>query len=236
VESAPQAYGLEASNAAPPFSTSAGTSPAVPVEVFVAYVAPGYSPRDIMINFLSTILLGEFLQFPLTVAVSEICLGLKPTVQRTYRRTFKAPGRVFGTYVLANLLILVASLALIIPGLIVNVLYVFVAPVVILEHLGGKAALSRSRQLGRGYYLRNTGIFIILFFIFFLLSFPLVVSLPAALAILGIPTKFGDFFTSLLADLFSYPITTISFVLLYYDMRVRKEGYGAPQLVEDLNY
>jgi hypothetical protein len=27
VESAPQAYGLEASNAAPPFSTSAGTSP-----------------------------------------------------------------------------------------------------------------------------------------------------------------------------------------------------------------
>jgi DNA modification methylase len=32
VESAPQAYGLEASNAAPPFSTSAGTSPEAEVE------------------------------------------------------------------------------------------------------------------------------------------------------------------------------------------------------------
>jgi hypothetical protein len=30
------------------------------------------------------------------------------------------------------------------------------------------------------------------------------------------------------------PLVTIPGILLYYDMRARKEGYGAAQLVEDL--
>ena len=58
------------------------------------------------------LLASMFVTFPATVAVSEICLGIKPSVGRSYKRGFAQPGKVLGTYLLAFAIIILGLLAL----------------------------------------------------------------------------------------------------------------------------
>jgi hypothetical protein len=182
------------------------------------------------IAYVFEFMAGYCVALPLTVAISDICIGVKPSVPRSYQRAFKNPGRVLGTILPFSLLSLVATLALIIPGFIVGTLYMFVAPVVILEQLGGRAAFKRSRELGRGHYLRNLGVAVVAYLIVGLL--------------LGLPAGFltavvGDATAQVLMlpiSICLIPLILMPGILLYYDMRSRKEDYGAPQLAEDLKY
>ena len=128
---------------------------------------------------------------------------------------------------------------LFIPGIIFSVWYFFVAQAVILEGKGGRAALIRSRELGRGHYLRNFGVVAAMLFIVELI----VISVALLLGvIIGYTVKMpiGELRNSMdvMGNILAYlllPPYQIALVLLYYDMRVRKEGYGAAQLTEDLN-
>jgi hypothetical protein len=176
-----------------------------------------------------------FIALPLTVAVSDICISIKPGVLRSYQRTFKNPGRVLGTYLAATLLSIVAFLALIIPGLIVSAFYMFVGPVVILEQLGGRAAFKRSRELGRGYYLRNVGVFLVVLIILLLVLFLVGAIVGLAVGMMG-GTEFTVQVVVLPFALCLSPLMAMPLILLYYDMRSRKEDYGAPQLAEDMKY
>jgi hypothetical protein len=167
----------------------------------------------------------------LTVAVSDICLDLKPNFWRAYRRGF-ANGRVFSTYFVAVVLTFLGFALLIIPGLVLFVRYMFAVSATVLEQISGRAALRRSRELGRGFYLRNFGIFMLCL---------VVVGFLAAVAgrlmdlILGHEHQLlENILVEALSIVLFGPLVTIPGILLYYDMRARKEGYGAAQLVEDL--
>jgi len=101
--------------------------------------------------------------------------------------------------------------------------------------LSGRAALRRSRELGKGYYLRNLGVLWVVMFVMLLAAMVLgaIVGLTGYLA--GVDPKVLDFLSGL-AGLLVAPPVPIFMVLLYYDMRVRKEGYGAAQLADDLRF
>jgi len=167
----------------------------------------------------------------LTVAVSDICLNLKPNFRRAYRRGF-TNGRVFGTYFVAVVLTFLGFALLIIPGLVMLVWYMFAVSATVLEQISGRAALRRSRELGRGFYWRNLGIFMLCFVVVLFLA-----------AVAGVLIDFilgpeHQLLENILIEALSIvlfgPLVTIPGILLYYDMRARKEGYGAAQLVEDL--
>jgi len=183
-----------------------------------------------------------FVGFPLVVAVSEACIGLKPNFARSYQRAFAKPGMVLGTYLAVSALSIMALIAFVIPVFFVTAFYIFVGPVVILEQIGGKAAFRRSRELGRGYYLRNLGIFIVASFTVLLLT--VLISMVIGM-VLGIAVYLFDAgrMTNPVSEVIGVavgqiaaPLGAIPLLLLYYDMRSRKEGYGAPQLMEDLKY
>ena len=105
----------------------------------------------------------------------------------------------------------------------------------VLEGLSGRAALRRSRGLGKGYYLRNLGVLWMVMLVMLLAAMVLggIVGLTGYLA--GVNPKVLDFIGGL-AGLLVAPTVPIFMVLLYYDMRVRKEGYGAAQLADDLRF
>lgn len=205
--------------------------PIIPLRLLSEY-AEGPEAATVIISLIE-FLVGVLVSFPLAVAISEVCIGLTPNTTRAFRRAFARPGRVLGAYTVVVLLQIAALVALIIPALVVTALYMFVVPIVILEQIGGRRAFKRSCELGRGFYLRNLGTFLlVVVLIFFLIGLVDGVAtllmtavhgtgllLRLALALLG----------AILAPLLSIPI-----ILLYYDMRVRKEGYGVPQLMEDL--
>lgn len=190
----------------------------------------------VALGTLGFIFASMFVSFPLTVAVSEICLDIKPSVVRSYQRAFAQPGKLVGSYLLTLVIIFGGFLLLVIPGVIFSVWYTFVAPAVVLEGLAGKAALRRSRELGRGYYFRNFGILILSQLVMLVIAMVLGGALGVALA-LSFPIspralEFAGGFVGLAVA----PPSVIVFVLLYYDMRVRKEGYAAAQLADDLRF
>jgi hypothetical protein len=211
--------------------------PQAAVSIVDALIRTGGEPEPLVVitMFVLQLLASMFVTFPATVAVSEICLGIKPNVGRAYRRAFAQPGRLVGTYLLAFVIIFLGYVALLIPGIVVSLWYMFIGPVVVLESLAGRAALKRSRELGKGYYLRNLGILWLNILLLVLLA-GLLGGLVGILGYFaGLGPEGGRFLGSLMG-LIVAPPSAISVVLLYYDMRVRKEDYGATQLAEDLRF
>lgn len=192
----------------------------------------GWAAILLLIQFPLDIIVGV----ALIIAVSDICIGLVPNVRRAYRRGFANSGRLVMTYLLMMVLFLIGFMVLVVPGLVLAVWYMFALPAVVLENFRGRAALRRSRELGRGFCWRNFGIgllgsiiagimvLVISFFVGILDHLTLGNSHPLLEAILGQTISIALF----------APLSSIPLVLLYYDMRARKEGYGAAQLIEDL--
>jgi hypothetical protein len=209
--------------------------PMIAVGLLRAFIAHVVGGNTMIFAFGIEILVNTFVVFPLTVVVSDICVGLKPSVRRAYARAFVNPGRLIGTYLALALLSFVALLALLIPGLIVTALYMFVGPVVILEQIGGRAAFTRSRHLSYGSRLRNLGIYFLVILLLIVVMF-IVGGIMGLLVAVGGGEKILVEILGIILGAFLAPLFGVPIVLLYYDMRARKEGYGAPQLIEDLNY
>jgi hypothetical protein len=212
--------------------------PQIPI-FFLESWALYYTSNSVLtqvIVYLISFTLQTIVYFPLTIAVSEICVGIRPSVSRAYARAFSSLGRALGTYLLYSLVVCL-SFVVIIPGLFFFVWYLFTAPVVVIESTGGMRALQRSKELGRGFYMRNAGIFLFLFLILLILSM-LVAMAVTVLITFDFDTPediqmISDAINSILATIVLAPVSILS-ILLYYDMRTRKEGYGAPQLAEDM--
>jgi hypothetical protein len=129
------------------------------------------------------------------------------------------------------LIILVAAFAVV----VVYTRWLFAAPIVILEHLGPVAALRRSWQLVRGSTGRVFGITLLVGLITGILS-------AAVGALLGVVTQFGDDnvrlilsqLATLIVGVLIQPISFIVVVLLYYDLRIRREAFDIEMLAANL--
>src|SRR5215208_6106476 len=164
--------------------------PILPIHIIVLFVvslAEPSGPEDVVITSaivaIIVSIVTAFASFPVTVAVSEICLGIQPSVFRCYRRAFSHPGRLIGTMLLYSLIVVLGFIALLVPGLILSTWYAFIGPVVVLEAIGGLKALRRSRELGRGYYFRNFGIMLLMAVIVAVISFTLTQTLEVSASI-----------------------------------------------------
>jgi len=171
-----------------------------------------------------------------TVAVSDICLGQWPSIGRSYRRAFsEMPGKIAGTGLLLWLTLILGLLLLLVPGFIFMLWYLFAIPLVVLEQTSGIAALRRSRHLGRGSYLRNCGVYALLIVPIYVLA----VAVGVLFGWVGgnvessLVHELSGFLAGTVAASFA-PVITIAIVLLYYDMRVRKEAYNIQTLAEEL--
>jgi hypothetical protein len=127
----------------------------------------------------------------------------------------------------AAILIAIGSIFLILPGLVLWLLFVFVSPVVLIEGLRGRAALRRSVELVRSDWLRVA----IVIFVFGVLCW-----LARAVAQLLIPAA-AIFAASLFGDLFTMvllPVPVLGLVLLYFDIRRKRENFTTDRLRADL--
>jgi hypothetical protein len=139
-------------------------------------------------------------------------------------------GGVFLGLMLVGLLI-AAVIVMVCVLLAISALFLFVPQAVILEGYDPLGALRRSWQLVISSFWRVLGTMLILYLMLYILS--LIPSAMASGAIgLVFSDPFGDFaIRQALSSLVTYgaqilllPIQFITFTLLYYDLRVRKEG------------
>ena len=177
------------------------------------------------------------LYFPATVAVSDIILGNRPTVRRSFRCLLsKRVGSLLITYLLVFLIIYVGFLMLIVPGILFSIWYMLTLQVALLERLSGWKAMDRSKELGKEFYLRNLGVLFLTYIIIFSFAFFVGIALYTAFPDSGLTpvTRFFEaFFIQTLGPILT-PLALIAPVLIYYDMRARKEAYDIRALTEDL--
>jgi|SRR6267378_280884 len=166
----------------------------------------------------------------IVVSISEICLGSDPSVWRSFKYVFSnVSWKLAGASLLQGVIVVVGFVLLIVPGIIFLLWFVFTPEVVILEGKGGWQALSRSKALGSGFQLRTLGVVVL---------WTIVAALIGGIAggitgALQTEPLVMDSIDAIIQAVFQ-PILLVSLVLLYYDLRVRKEAYNTTRLSEDL--
>jgi hypothetical protein len=134
-------------------------------------------------------------------------------------------GTVLSAIVPAALLVGAGFFFLVLPGLILAFFFSFVPTIALFEGIGGTAALRRSYQLVRSDWLRMLLVVIVFGLIF-----------GVARIIAGILSS-GLFGSQLVQDaltLVAMPIPVIASVLLYFDVRRKKDGFDDAHLEAEM--
>ena len=140
---------------------------------------------------------------------------------------------LLGTLTLSTVVITIGLRLFLIPGIIAYVWFCMAPPVVMIEGEGGVGALKRSRAVVKDYFNKT-----------FLIVIPVaILEIVLALCVLFLPNLFANLFflhhlllSTVLAILLilSAPLKIAATTMLYYDLRIRKEGYDLQSLAEEL--
>ena len=194
----------------------------------------GYSSRELVLTLIA-VLLGIPSAAAAVFCVGRVLTGRKIDVVTCYYLAFTVliPSAVV-TVIVTLALVASAILMLIIIGIplffYLLVIWFFAIPAVVIEGRDGISALNRSRELTLGSWRRLFGIGVVYMLIFIALAIPGgIVS-----AILGFvrPELFAIGLGVTAALVLS--VYYVSSVLVYLDLRVRKEGYSLQALADDL--
>jgi hypothetical protein len=179
----------------------------------------------------------------ITLCISDACLGNQPNLLRSVARTRALTGPLILTSVLQLLIIGAGFVLLILPGFIFMTWFLFAPIIVVLEGRTCTEALKRSKALVKGFFFKTIGILLLL------AAIELVWALCGGLIIGGIelgvkfvignavPHGFLDAIGWLMENLTAFalaPLVFIGLVLIYYDLRARKEAYDNTALAAEL--
>lgn len=189
----------------------------------VVFAASGW----LLARFLSAV--GGLIAAGATVkVVSDAYLGTEPVMGDAMHFAAGRMIRILVAGVAKYVLVFLATLLLIVPGIIVACGYAVVVQAVVLENLRTPTdALGRSWLLTRGYKRKALLLYVVLFA---LLAVPIFAAggiaafFPAAAVLVA------------LVQLVIYPVFGCAFTLFYYDLRVRKEAYDLEHLSQQLGH
>ena len=188
----------------------------------------------LVIIAVELLIIQPFLYAAITRAAADAYLGESVSVDRTYRYALTRLLAILWISILASIVTIIGFILLIIPGIIVLVRLTLTAPVLVVEDVRGTKALGRSWRLTKGHFWRVLGLLVLS---------ALIASVGAA--IITIPTQFAAValgeggwpvaaLGSALATVLITPFSSLIVVLLYFDMRIRKEGFDIEVMAQEL--
>jgi hypothetical protein len=186
----------------------------------------------VLVSLLVTFIFNTIISGALAQAISARYLGHPMTIEGAYQAL--GP-RVFARLIFASLLqsvfVAIGAILLIIPGIYLYIRLLFTPQVIVLERTGIFGAFSRSGELVSGTWWRVFGISLVLGIMVGIIN-GLAGQVPGTLLAL-IPWSGAHAlgaFLSALVGVFVNPIQLGALTLLYYDLRIRKEGFDLEQL------
>jgi hypothetical protein len=203
----------------------------VPTSLVLSSLAPEVAaePADLIpvaasfgVLFVLSLLAVPVLWAAITHAIGESYLGRPVTIGEALRAGVDVFLPLIGTWILAYLAILGGFLLFIVPGIYLTLAFLLVMQVMVLERRFGVRALGRSRELMRGYMLRGFGIVLVGALLVSLLSSGIELGL-------GWIPLVGPIATGL-AQALGFAYTSTLGVLLYFDIRCRKEAFDLEHL------
>jgi hypothetical protein len=179
------------------------------------------------IAFLITVALIPFSFGAVTYAAAESAMGRPVTVTSVLRGVFRKYFQILGYALLIGLMLIVFCL---LPLWIwIWVRWAVVVPVMFVENAGLGRALSRSWRLVEGRWWRTVLILFLMYLLTLVVSVPLAafLTLGQTLMMLVVSKAIVGWIsgaTSVIVGSLIDPIFQIAIVLIYFDLRVRKEG------------
>jgi hypothetical protein len=164
------------------------------------------------------------------VGASDALLGRRVDAGAALRVVFSRFGSVLGAALLKGFLVMLATVFFIVPGVIAW-LGLFATPaVVVFERQGAVESIGRSWNLAKGMKGKVLGVM--------LLAYLIVIAVQIAVTMVATPLGLNDIVVSIMSSvlvIFIYPLIGICTALLYYDARIRKEGFDLQVLAGELH-
>ncbi|MDE0041596.1 MAG: hypothetical protein OXT74_06145 [Candidatus Poribacteria bacterium] len=168
-----------------------------------------------------------------TIIISERISGGVSSIGKALLRIADVFFPLLGTLVFVSIAITAGLFTLAIPGLVVYGWFCLAPAVVMIEGEGGIGALKRSYVIVKGYW--NKAFFVVvLLAILQLVVASLIYSLSKMLGAFAGITEVSEFLSILLPLLIIEPVKIITTNLLYYDLRIRKEGYTIQNMADEI--
>jgi hypothetical protein len=162
----------------------------------------------------------------MTRAAAGTFLARDLTIAETYRYGFARLGSILLVAVLVILAVAAGLLLFVVPGIIVLTRLWVSMPALVIEDRRGREALRRSWNLVKGYSWPVFGAILVSGLLTGLFSSLLAAVFPDNLA--------GEAIAQTIATILTTPYSVLVGILIYFSLRVRKEGYGAEDLERDL--
>ena len=176
------------------------------------------------------VVISAVLQAAIMRGAAQGSIGDTVDVDASYKWGFARFGSVILISILVGLAVAGGLILLVIPGLIFAVMFSVAIPALVVENLRGTDAMSRSWNLVKGYFWHAVGVVIV----------AAIIGAVVGGIIGGIGGALGDnWFLSwifqAIAQIITAPFAAIVSVLLYLDLRARREALTADALRAELN-
>ncbi len=183
------------------------------------------------------IILVPLSQGALAFAISEAYLGRRISAVEAYRRMWPLVWRLLLTMILVGLATATGLIFCIIPAFILMVWFAITTPIVAIERIWGPEAMRRSYDLISGHGWRVFATLLLLYLIVGVATYAIYalpyIALTALLADTN-PLLYQSLAQAVqtVANIIVQPVAMIGIVLIYYDLRIRKEGFDLMMLAQ----
>ena len=175
-----------------------------------------------------------FLVAAVARAATNVYLGEPVGIGSTYRFALSRVPAILWISILTLLALLAGFLLLVLPAFLVFVRLSFAAIVLVVEGHRGTKAVGRSWRLAKGHFWRLFGALILAMLIAGIVS--AIVAIPGELIATALGPQGWPVLAlgNSLAVVLVTPFSTLIIVLLYFDLRIRKEGFDIEVMTQEL--
>jgi hypothetical protein len=211
-------------------------------------IAPGSASVQFALWLLASLLVYlvtlAVCQGATVIAVSQIQLGRSTSVSRAFATIWPRIGELSRIILGMGVLLGLAFLCLIVPGIMLSIRWALTIPVAVLEERGLRESLTRSSQLTSGHRWRIFVIYCLIIVLVYIASLLVQAPLMIVLTLTSGPLRTGQLpvwaqvampVAGFLMQSVLSPIMTIALSRVYYDERVRKEAFDLEHMMQELD-
>lgn len=166
------------------------------------------------------------------IIVSDAYLGRERSLGQVLRAVFSRFGSIWGAAFMKNIMIGFGLLLLVVPGVIAFIVTFAMVPAVLIEGASASESFDRSRALARGHWGRILAAQLLAFALMYLAYFGALFGVGILLGLMGGVSEGAAEFLGQAFMAAVYPLPATMTVLLYYDLRIRKEAFDVQMLIE----
>ena len=185
------------------------------------------------IYMMVCVVIGALMAGPMIRAIVDLYMGKQPILKQCLKVGVKRAPTIFCASVVVFLCVSIGMVFLFAPGLYLSVRWFFVTPIIVVEGLGVFASLKRSWELVSGAWCY---VFCTMFLCQILLILLNVIWSQLLLGLESTSALFSVYGTiaSLVPAIVFGPFLSILVTLMYFNMRIDKEGLNQSELIRNM--